>query len=133
MIDIETLVFKRIAKAFDEKYPKGSRYSEPVDTPAKFPCLTIWEADNSTYDGSLDAEMVEHHANVMYEANVYANKTSGSKQECKAMIAMVDEIMLSLGFRRTTCLPTKNLDTKIYRITARYKAVVDENHRIYRR
>lgn len=133
MIDAETLVYKRVAEKFSEIYPTGSRYGEPVDKPARFPCMTIWEADNSTYMNSLDSEMTEHHATLMYEVNVYSNKISGAKQEAKAIMALIDAQMLEMGFTRTFCNPMKNQETKIYRITARYTGVIDENYRIYRR
>ena len=133
IIDCESTIFSRVAAAFTAAYPSGSRYGEAVDTPAKFPCLTLVEIDNATYEKSLDAELSEHHAIVTYEANAYSNKTSGAKQECKAIMALVDEQMQRMGFTRLFCNQTKNLDSKIYRMTARYRGVISEEYRIYRR
>ena len=132
MIDVESTIFDRVAKAFSAEYPDGSRYGEITDTPAKFPCMTLVEMDNYTYDRSLTAEPKEHHAWLMYEANVYSNKVSGAKQECKAIMELVDREMMAMGFTRLFCNQTKNADTKIYRMTARYRAVVSEDYRIYR-
>ena len=98
-----------------------------------FPCITLIESDNYTYEKSLTDEMREHHANLMYTLNIYSNKTSGAKQECKAILVLLDEKMRSLGFVRTMKAQTKNQDSKIYRITARYRAVVSDDYRIYRR
>ena len=111
MIDIESTVFDAVAKAFTAAYPKGSRYGEEVDTPVSFPCITLIESDNYTYEKSLTDEM----------------------RECKAILALLDEKMRSLGFVRTMKAQTKNQDSKIYRITARYRAVVSDDYRIYRR
>lgn len=133
MIDIETAVFSRVAAAYDAGFPDGSRYGEPNDTPAKFPCMTLVEDDNATYQRSLDADLREHHATVMYTVNAYSNKVSGAKQECKAIMALVDEQMQSMGFVRLFCVPSKNQDSRVYRMTARYKGVVSEDFRIYRR
>lgn len=133
MIDIESTVFDAIAKTFSAAYPKGSRYGEHVDTPVAFPCITLIEQDNYTYEGSLTDEPKERHANLMYELNIYSNKTSGAKLECKAILALLDAKMQSLGFVRTMKAQTKNQDTKIYRVTARYRAVVSDDYRIYRR
>lgn len=133
MIDIESTVFDTVAKAFTAAYPKGSRYGEEVDTPVSFPCITLIESDNYTYEKSLTDEMREHHANLMYTLNIYSNKTSGAKQECKAILVLLDEKMRSLGFVRTMKAQTKNQDSKIYRIAARYRAVVSDDYRIYRR
>lgn len=132
MIDIENVVYSRISKAFLNDYPKGSSYGEATESPAHFPCLTALEIDNSTYTDSLDFSMKEHDAWITYEINAYSNKTSGAKQECKAIMALVDAEMIAMGFVRLHCNHTKNLDSKVYRMTARYRAVVSENHRIYR-
>ena len=133
MIDVESTIFSRVATAFAAVYPGGSRYGEPVDTPAQFPCLTLIEIDNATYQRSQDVALIEHHATLTYEANVYSNKISGSKQECKAIMTLVDEQMQQMGFTRLFCNQTRNLDSKIYRMTARYRGIIGEDYRIYRR
>lgn len=133
MIDVEAAVFNRVAEKFDIAYPNGTRVSEPIDAPASFPCLSLVEADNATYTGSLDSAMTEHDAWLMYELNVYSNLASGAKQQCKEIIALVDDELLAMGFTRTFCHQTKNADTKIYRMTARYRAVISEELRIYRK
>lgn len=133
MIDVEAAVFNRVAEKFDIAYPNGTRVSEPIDAPASFPCMSLVEADNATYTGSLDSEMTEHDAWLMYELNVYSNLASGAKQQCKEIIALVDDELLAMGFTRTFCHQTKNADTKIYRMTARYRAVISEELRIYRK
>lgn len=133
MIDVEAAVFNRVAEKFDIAYPNGTRVSEPIDAPASFPCMSLVEADNATYTGSLDSAMTEHDAWLMYELNVYSNLASGAKQQCKEIIALVDDELLAMGFTRTFCHQTKNADTKIYRMTARYRAVISEELRIYRK
>lgn len=133
MIDAESTIFSRVAGAFTTAYPNGSRYGEPVDIPAKFPCLTLVEIGNATYQRTQDTARMEHHSAVTYEANVYSNKTSGAKQECKAIMSLVDEQMQQMGFTRLFNNQTKNLDSKVYRMTARYRAVISENYFVYRR
>lgn len=133
LIDIESTVFNRVAEAFSAVYPNGSRYGEPVDSPVSFPCLTLTETDNYTYAASLTAQLWEHNAWVVYDVNVYSNKTSGAKQECKAIMELVDQEMQGMGFVRLFCNQTKNQDTRIYRMTARYRGVVSEDYRIYRK
>ena len=133
MIDVEAAVFDLVADAFDSEYPNGSRYSEDTATPPRFPCLTLIQVDNYTYDGSLDDAHHEHDAWVVFEANVYSNKISGAKQECKAVMQLVDSKMQSLNFVRMFCNQTKNTDKKYFRMTARYRAVVSEETRFYRK
>lgn len=133
MIDIESTVFNQVANAFDAAHPNGSRYSEETSSPPRFPCLTLVQTDNYTYEGSLDAEHKEHDAWVVFEVNVYSNKISGAKQECKKVMDLVDKQLQSLNFVRLFCNPTKNADQKYFRMTARYRAVVSENYILYRR
>lgn len=133
MIDIESAVFDLVADAFDAKYPNGSRYGEENSSPAKFPCLTLVQTDSYTYDASLDAQHKEHDSWVTFEANVYSNLISGAKQQCKDVMALVDEQLQALNFVRLFCTPSKNADKKYFRMTARYRAVVSENYMIYRK
>lgn len=133
MIDVESTVFAKVAAAFTAAYPNGSRYGEQTDAPAKFPCLTLVEDDNATYEKSQDTELTERHATIMYTVNCYSNKTSGAKQECKAIMELVDGQLQQMGFTRMFCNQTKNMDSKIYRMTARYRGVISEDFRIYRR
>ena len=77
---------------------------------------------------------IENHAQVLYEVNVYSNKTSGKKAECKAIIALIDSKMEALGFTRTLMNPVPNEeDATVYRMVARYRAIVSKNKTIYRR
>lgn len=77
-------------------------------------------------------ETIENVAALMYEVNVYSNKTSGKKAEAKAIAATADEAFASLGFTRTMSSQVPNLnDASIYRITCRYQAVVDKDLWIY--
>ena len=132
MIDIESAVFNQIANAFDAEYPNGSRYSEPVTSPPTFPCLTLEQVDNYTYQGSLDDSPTEHNAWIVFDVNIYSNLTSGAKQQCKSIMNLVDTQMQSLNFVRQFCNPGKNADKKYTRLTARYRAVVSENYMLYR-
>ena len=71
---------------------------------------------------------------VTYEVNVYSNKTSGKKAECKALAAFIDERLLELNFTRTMLEPVPNQDeATIYRMLGRYRAVISKNKTIYRR
>lgn len=132
MIDIESTVFNLVADAYDAEYPDGSRYGEQTTSPPKFPCLTLEQVDNYTYQGSLDDSQQEHDAWVVFEVNVYSNLMSGAKQQCKAIMELVDQQLQNLNFVRLFCTPGKNADKKYFRMTARYRAVVSENYMIYR-
>lgn len=134
MIDIENQVFDRVAKRVREQFPNIFMTGEYVNSPASFPAVSLVEMDNSIREATMDSGSNENHANVMYEANVYSNKTTGKKSECKAIIALLDNEMTAMGFVRSTLTPVPNeYDSTIYRMVGRYRAAVSTDHKIYRR
>ena len=134
MIDIENTVFNSVATEVRAKYPGVYMVGEYVKTPPKFPCVSLVEMDNQSYQRTEDSGSSENHISVMYEVNIYSNKTVGKKMECKAIAALIDERMLALGFARTMLQPIPNLDdATIYRMVGRYSAVISKNKDIYRR
>lgn len=134
MIDIENQVFDRVAKRVREQFPNIFMTGEYVNSPASFPAVSLVEMDNSIREATMDSGSSENHANVMYEANVYSNKTTGKKSECKAIIALLDNEMTAMGFVRFTLTPVPNeYDSTIYRMVARYRAAVSSDYKIFRR
>lgn len=133
MIDIENEVFTKIASELRSQFTGINVYGEDVRSPSQFPCVSIVEADNYTVKSTQDSGSNENHANLMYEVNVYSNKTSGKKTECKEILSVIDDILLGLGFTRTMKNPVSMDDATIYRMVARYTAIVSTNQTIYRR
>lgn len=126
MIDVENLVIDTISKAVKVSYPNALIISEYTDSPSSFPCVSVIEADNYTYRKTQDNDLKEHHTSVMYEVNVYSNKTKGSKTEAKKIMEIVDSSFQNMKFTRTIKQPIPNKDKTIYRIVARYEAVIGE-------
>ena len=134
MIDVENAVFSAVATRVRESFPDIFLVGEYVKSPSSFPAASVVEMDNTIRTDTIDSGSNENHVNVMYEVNVYSNKTAGKKSECKAIIALIDEAMAEMGFGRATMTPVPNeYDSTIYRMVARYKATVSSNHTIYRR
>ena len=134
MIDIENEIFTIVANAVRNVNPNIYIVGEYVKAPSKFPCISLIEMDNSAYDKTQTSGNLENHANVMYELDVYSNKTSGKKSECKAIASLVDKEMSALGFSRTMLQPIPNVDdATIYRMKGRYMGVISENKTIFRR
>ena len=134
MIDIENEVFDRVAKRVREQFPNIFMVGEYVKSPPSFPAVSLMEMDNAIRDVTIDSGSNENHANVMYEVNVYSNKTTGKKSECKEIITLIDTEMSAMGFVRSTLTPVPNeYDSTIYRMVGRYRAAVSTDHKIYRR
>lgn len=131
MIDIENDVFSYIAAELRSSFPGIQVYGEFVETPARFPAVTLVEADNRTVE-RMRTNHVENAVLSMMEMNVYSNKASGKKTEAKAIATRADELLTSIGYTRTFREQVPNLkDATIYRIVCRYEAHVDKNLVIY--
>lgn len=132
--DIEAEVFDHVAGILGDRYDGISVYSEYVHAPESFPSVSIVEADNSAFLPALDSEG-SHHAQLMYDVNVYSNLLVGRKQQAKDIMQTVDAAMQQLGFVRLSRQPLTlpNAESSIYRMEARYRTVVDENKRLLRR
>ena len=134
MINVEHEIFSTVAKAVRSVYPDIYIVGEYVKSPSKFPCVSLVEMDNSAYARTQTSSSVENHAELMYELNVYSNKQSGKKSECKAIATLIDDEMAALGFSRSMLQPIPNIDdATIYRMVGRYGAVVSKDKTIYRR
>nr|DAM62611.1 MAG TPA: hypothetical protein [Herelleviridae sp.] len=134
MIDIENEIFQRLTTIVRNKYPKIFMIGEYVKAPPSFPCVSIIEMDNQVLRRTRDSSNIENHVHVLYEVNVYSNKTSGKKSECKAILAIIDLEMGGLGFTRTMMNPIPNEENAtIYRVVARYRAIISKDRTIYRR
>ena len=131
MIDIEYDVFDYMAKSLRDAYPDLMVISDYIIAPAKFPVVTLVEADNRILQ-RMRTDNIENAVSVMYEANIYSNKAIGKKSEAKEIANTVDLLFNDIGFTRTFRQQIPNMkDATIYRIVCRYEAVIDKNHMIY--
>lgn len=134
MIDVESMVFNVVATFVRESFPDIFMVGEYVKSPSSFPAASIVEMDNAIRTDTIDSGSNENHVNVMYEVNVYSNKTTGKKTECKEIFALIDEAMAAMGFDRITMTPVPNEgDSTIYRMVGRYKAAISADHKVFRR
>lgn len=124
MITIESEIFTELANALRAVYEDIFISGEYVMAPSKFPSVSIEESDNYTAVNELDTGE-DRHAVVMYEINVYTNKTVGKKTQAKDILAIIDGLLTGKNFTRVSSIPVPNIDNSIYRITARYRAETD--------
>lgn len=134
MINVENEIFDKVSTSVRTKFPNVSMTGEYVKSPSSFPHVSLEEKDNSVLISTQTSAEYENHATLMYEANVYSNKTKGKKTECKEIMSLLDSEMEALGFTRTMLQPIPNMDdATIYRMTARYTAIISKDKYIYRR
>lgn len=134
MIDAETEIFNAVATIVRAKFASIYMTGEYVASPSSFPCVSLVEIDNATYRNSQTQSSIENHVAVTYEVNIYSNKKTGKKSQCKEIAAVIDEAMAGLNFTRMMLEPVPNQDdATIYRMLGRYRAVVAQDHTIHRR
>lgn len=134
MIDVEKDIFSFVSSAVRERYPKIFMTGEYVKSPSSFPCVYLHEVDNQIYRITRSNEDIENHAQLIYEVSVYSNLTTGKKTQCREIMSLIDTKMEQLGFTRTMMNPVPNEeDATIYRMIARYRAIVSKDKTIYRR
>ena len=134
MIDIENDVFDAVASAVLAVEPSTYVTGVAEHAPPRFPCVVLSERSNTTLLSTRSSSAFENHAQVMFELDVYSNKVSGKKAQCKALAAVVDTQMQLMGFTRVMLEPIDNmLDPSVYRMKGRYQAVIGKNKTVYRR
>lgn len=133
LADIENIIFTKIATRLRLEVEGIFVVGESQSVPARFPCVTLMEADNYVYEKSQTAQ-IENHANLMYEVNTYSNLGSGKKAQCKKIVQIIDDEMAQMGLTRITKQTVPNLeDATICRMIARYRGVQDKENRIYQK
>lgn len=131
MIDCENEVYTRVARVLREKFPGIDIAGEYVNAPSVFPHVSITQSDNAVISAKMTGSA--EFAQVMFEVNVYSNKTEGRKSECKSIMNAIDEILFRMNFKRLALTPVPNMeDATIYRLVARYRVATDGKH-FYRR
>lgn len=128
MIDIESYVITALTEAIQERYPDAVVIGDYIEETAHYPTVTITEIANSTLRRMQDDEPVEHYATITYEINAYSNERIGKKEIAKDIIDICDGVMLGMKFTKglTRRLPAIDHLRTVYRMYARYTAVVDE-------
>lgn len=133
MIDFENEIYTRVVARVQALHGDVAFSGVDERLPSKFPFVGLVEADSATRTDTIDSGSYENHINVMYEVNVYSNKSGGRKAECKAILSTIDDEFIRMGFARTMRNPVSMDDATIYRMVARYTAAIDKNGNIYRR
>ena len=134
MINVEPEIFNIIAQSVRMAYPGACVVGEYVKSPSRFPSVSIVEINNVAYENTQTSGSLENHTDITYEVNIYSNKTSGKKSECKAIASLIDNEFATLGFSRSMLQPIPNMDdATIYRMLGRYRGVVSKDKVVYRR
>lgn len=124
MIDIENDVINLVTRTVLAGWPSAFVGGEYTEYPTAFPAVTVEEIDNRIYQ-RMRTTNIENAVTVTYQINVFSNKAGQRKSEAKNIMAAIDAALTTNGFTRMMTEHVPNLnDSKIFRIVARYEAVV---------
>lgn len=133
MIDLENYVYSHVRSDILSAFTNVDCSSEYTENPASFPHVCIEMSDNTTHAESMTAQQREFAAEQTFTVNIFTISPT-RKSDAKAIAAVVDSSLSTLGFRRAMYLRTPNIDRNIYRLTLRYNGIVsvgydgNENH-----
>lgn len=134
MIDFEYEIFSDVSSAFRAKHPGIQIYSDVVPRPVKLPCVMLWQYNNRFATNKMDSSGKELFVDTDWQVDVYSNKPKGRRQECKALMADIDALMIANGAVRSMMYNTPNPDDDtVYRLTARYGLRLGADGTRYRR
>ena len=132
MIDARSDLYDEIARAVLAAFPGAYVSSEHVISPPMFPAVFVEQAASAELDSSRDSSLAENANTLTFTVNVYSNSKSNAKQECTAILQVIDERMRIRNMRRVTARPIDNAaDPSIYRLIGRYTGVIDKNGNMY--
>jgi hypothetical protein len=130
MIDYSNEVFSVVAKDLRSLYSGIQVVGEYVETPAKFPTVTVDEINN--VPAHLDSGAANKYARVTYRCQVFCNG-DGKRKKARTIYDTVDRILMSLGLYAKSYTTTPAIyNSEIYCITATYEGVIGEDGVIYR-
>lgn len=130
MIDYSNEIFNVVAVRLRSLYPGVQVKGEYVDTPAKFPTVTIDEISNVPYQ--TDGFTGNKYALVTYRVQVFCNG-EGKRNAARQIYGSVDEtMMLHNLFAKTYTTTPAIYNSDIYCVTATYEGVIGEDGVIYR-
>ena len=131
MIDYSNEIFNAVAKDLRFVYPGIQVVGEYVETPAKFPTVTLDEIQN--VPSHLDSGVTNKFARVTYRVQVFSNAVSGKRARARKIYGTLDQILMSMGmFARTYTTTPAIYNSEVYCITATYEAVIGADGMIYR-
>lgn len=130
MIDFSNEIFNAVAVHLRSVYPGIQVLGEYVDTPAKFPTVTIDEILN--VPDHLDSAAQNRYARVSYRIQVFCNG-EGKRRKAREIYSTTDALMQGFNLIAKTYTTTPAIyNSEIYSITATHEGVIGEDGVIYR-
>ena len=130
MLDFSNEIFNTVAKDLRLSFSGVQVIGEYVESPAKFPTVTIDEIQNVPVH--LDSAKNNKYARIVYRSQVFCNG-NGKRAKAREIFNVLDNTLMSMGLIMKTYTTTPSIyNSEVYCITATHEGVIDANGTIYR-
>lgn len=130
MLDFSNEIFTTVASDLRSLYTGVQVKGEYVDTPSKFPTVTIDEIQNVPVH--MDSSKTNKYARVTYRTQTFCNG-DGKRKKARDIFDSLDNILMDLGLVTKTYTTTPAIyNSEIYCITATHEGIIGADGTIYR-
>ena len=130
MLDFSNEIFTTVAKDLRSLYTGVQVLGEYVNTPSKFPTVTIDEIQNVPVH--LDSAKTNKYARIVYRTQVFCNG-NGKRNKAREIFNSLDQKLMSIGLTCKTYTTTPSIyNSEVYCITATHEGVIGADGMIYR-
>lgn len=130
MIDYSNEIFNIVATELRSKHDGIQVIGEYVDTPAKFPTVTLDEVQNVPVH--LDTSVNNKYARITLRTQIFCNG-EGKRQKARGIYDSLDRKLMSIGLYAKSYTTTPTIyNAEVYCITVTHEGVIGEDGTIYR-
>lgn len=130
MIDYSNEIFNTVAKDLRSTYTGIQVVGEYVETPAKFPTVSIDEVQNIPVH--LDSATHNKYARITIRTQTFCNGT-GKRAKAREIFGSLDKKLMDMGFIMKTYTTTPAIyNSEVYCITATHEGVIGADGVVYR-
>ena len=130
MIDHSNEIFDTVAKDLRSTYKGIQVVGEYVETPAKFPTVSLDEIGNVPIH--LDSAKYNKYARITIRSQVFCNGT-GKRAKAREIFNSLDMKLMDMGFTMVTYTTTPAIyNSEVYCITTTHEGVIGADGVVYR-
>lgn len=130
MLEFSNEIFNTVATSLRSVFKDIQVVGEYVETPAKFPTVTLDEIQN--IPTHLDSAVENKYARVVYRTQVYCNGV-GKRAKAREIFDEVDKTLMGIGLVMKSYTTTPAIyNSEVYCITATHEGVIGADGTIYR-
>ncbi|MBR3389541.1 MAG: hypothetical protein IKG83_03405 [Prevotella sp.] len=134
--DYESEIFTDIYNAVIADYPDAYIGTDIDRTPPSFPVVNVLFSDSNVTRRFVNSSRKEKYRDIRVTVEVYSNLQNGRQAQAAGVMAIVDNLMRTIGLVGYQMNPvnlTSSDNEAIYRLLSRYEGTVDDKGVFYTR